>query len=240
MTFARPALPATAALLAALAAGCAAAPPEAPPAAAGRPGSAAGAAPVELDAVRADNTPAAVATSDPWSITSLAADGQAREPLREPDVIYLPTPQEVVEEMLRVADVGPDDVLYDLGSGDGRINITAAQRWGTRGVGIEIDPLLVDYARYAAAEAGVDHLVNFAEDDMFEADLSQATVVSLYLLPDLNLRLRPKLLALAPGTRIVGHNYHMGDWRPDESLQVGESVVYLWRVPEVIPAHLRQ
>src|SRR5690606_22860419 len=106
--------------------------------------------------------------------------------------------------------------------------------------GIEIDPLLVDYARHVTAEAGVGHLVNFVEDDMFEADLSQATVVTLYLLPDLNLRLRPKLLSLAPGTRIVSHNYHMDDWRPDESRQVGESVVYLWRVPEEIPAHLRE
>lgn len=228
------------ALVAVLAAGCTAPSSGTAPDGAARPGAAGDTVPVELDAVQADTNPAAVPTSDPWSVTSLAADGQAREPLRKPDVIYLPTPQEVVDEMLRVAEVGPGDVLYDLGSGDGRIPITAARRWGTRGVGIEIDPLLVDYARYAAAESGVDHLVNFAEDDMFEADLSQATVVSLYLLPDLNLRLRPKLLGLAPGTRIVGHNYHMGDWRPDESLQVGESVVYLWRVPETIPAHLRQ
>jgi len=197
-------------------------------------------APVELGAVRADPTPPVVPLSDPWSTTSIAPGGEQREPLREPDVIYHPTPEAVVEQMLDIAAVGPADVLYDLGAGDGRINIAAAREHGTRGVGVEIDPLLVEYARHVAAEAGVGHLVNFAEDDMFEADLSQATVVTLYLLPDLNLRLRPKLLSLAPGTRIVSHNYHMGDWRPDESRQVGESVVYLWRVPEEIPAHLRE
>ena len=196
--------------------------------------------PVELDAIQADTTPPVVPLSDPWATTSLAPGGEQREPLREPDVIYHPTPDEVVAQMLDIADVGPGDVLYDLGAGDGRINITAAREHGTRGVGIEIDPLLVDYARHVAAEAGVGHLVNFVEDDMFEADLSQATVVTLYLLPDLNLRLRPTLLSLAPGTRIVSHNYHMDDWRPDESRQVGESVVYLWRVPEEVPAHLRE
>ena len=196
--------------------------------------------PVELDPIQADTTPPVVPLSDPWATTSLAPGGEQREPLREPDVIYHPTPDEVVAQMLDIADVGPGDVLYDLGAGDGRINITAAREHGTRGVGIEIDPLLVDYARHVAAEAGVGHLVNFVEDDMFEADLSQATVVTLYLLPDLNLRLRPKLLSLAPGTRVVSHNYHMDDWRPDESRQVGESVVYLWRVPEEIPAHLRE
>lgn len=196
--------------------------------------------PVELEPVTADTSAPEIATSDPWSVTSLSADGRDAGPLREPDVIYYPTPPEVVDEMLRVAGVGPDDVLYDLGSGDGRINITAARRWGTRGVGIEIDPLLVAYSRHAAEEAGVGHLVDFVEDDLFEADLSRARVVTLYLLPDLNLRLRPKLLALAPGTRIVGHNYPMGDWRPDESLDVGTSVVYLWRVPEVVPEHLRR
>ena len=195
--------------------------------------------PVELGRIAADRSPGEVPVSDPWSVTSLAADGQPREPLREPDVIYLATPHEVVAEMLRVARVGPGDVLYDLGSGDGRIPITAARQWGTRGVGIEIDPLLVNYANHAAAEAGVADRVRFVEDDMFEADLSSATVVSLYLLPELNLRLRPKLLSLAPGTRIVGHNYHMGDWAPEESLQVGESVVYLWVVPEEVPRHLR-
>ncbi|MCE7032030.1 hypothetical protein LY625_05260 [Lysobacter sp. GX 14042] len=226
-------------LLAVLAAGCTPAPTGNAPAADPVPSTAAN-GPVELAPVAADSTPAPVPTSDPWSVTTLSPDGQPRDPLREPDVIYLPTPHEVVAEMLRVAEVGADDVLYDLGSGDGRIPITAARQWGTRGVGIEIDPLLVEYASHAAAEAGVAHLVRFVEDDMFEADLSQATVVSLYLLPDLNLRLRPKLLSLAPGTRIVGHNYHMGDWLPEESLQVGESVVYLWRVPEDVPEHLRR
>ena len=232
----RPTPVAAAALACLVLAACGGAPADIPAERAATPES----DPVELDAIQADTTPPVVPLSDPWATTSLAPGGEQREPLREPDVIYHPTPDEVVAQMLDVADVGPGDVLYDLGAGDGRINITAAREHGTRGVGIEIDPLLVDYARHVAAEAGVGHLVNFVEDDMFEADLSQATVVTLYLLPDLNLRLRPKLLSLPPGTRIVSHNYHMDDWRPDESRQVGESVVYLWRVPEEVPAHLRE
>ena len=166
--------------------------------------------------------------------TSIAPEG--REPARQvPDVVYVPTPQEVVDVMLEMADVGPDDVLYDLGSGDGRIPITAASRWGTRGIGIDIDPDRIREANAGAREAGVADKVEFIEGDMFDADLSDATVVTLYLLPRLNLRLRPTLLALEPGTRIVTHNYHMGDWEPQAQRIVGDSVVYFWEVPETTP-----
>ncbi len=166
--------------------------------------------------------------------TSIAPEG--REPARQvPDVVYVPTPQAVVDVMLEMADVGPDDVLYDLGSGDGRIPITAARRWGTRGVGIDIDPDRIGEANAGAREAGVTDKVEFIEGDMFDADLSDATVVTLYLLPRLNLRLRPTLLALEPGTRIVTHNYHMGEWEPQAQRIVGDSVVYAWTVPEQTP-----
>ena len=166
--------------------------------------------------------------------TSIAPDG--REDARQvPDVVYVPTPQEVVDVMLEMADVGSDDVLYDLGSGDGRIPITAAERWGTRGVGIDIDPDRIREANAGARRADVTDKVEFIEGDMFDADLSDATVVTLYLLPRLNLRLRPALLALEPGTRIVTHNYHMGDWKPQAQRIVGDSVVYFWEVPAQTP-----
>ncbi len=155
----------------------------------------------------------------------------------EPDVPFVPTPQAVVDEMLAMARVGAGDVLYDLGSGDGRIVITAARRFGTRGVGIDIDPERVREAKEDARQARVDHLVEFVQGDLFEADISWATVVTLYLLPDVNLRLRPKLLSdLAPGTRIVSHNYDMGDWQPESTRRITvdgiEHVVYAWVVPE--------
>ncbi|MCF7221436.1 SAM-dependent methyltransferase [Marilutibacter chinensis] len=170
--------------------------------------------------------------------TSIAPQDKPR-PARTPDVVYVPTPQPVVDAMLEMAEVGPDDVLYDLGSGDGRIPITAAKRWGTRGVGVEIHPLRIREASLAAHRAGVADRVTFIEADLFEIDLSSATVITLYLLPDLNLRLRPRLLRLAPGTRIVTHNYHMGDWVPQRQQVIGDSVIYYWTVPERIPPHLR-
>jgi SAM-dependent methyltransferase len=160
-----------------------------------------------------------------------------RAPSRAPDVPYLPTDEEIVKVMLDVAQVTKDDVLYDLGSGDGRIPITAATRFGTRGVGIDIDPARVAEAKANALRAGVADRVRFIEADIFEADFKDATVVTLYLLPEVNLRLRPKLLAdLKPGTRIVSHNYDMGDWKPDKAIRVdfpfGSShTVYFWVVP---------
>ncbi|MBW3551554.1 MAG: class I SAM-dependent methyltransferase [Proteobacteria bacterium] len=158
---------------------------------------------------------------------------------RTPDVVYVPTPPKVVDAMLQAAEVGKDDVLYDLGSGDGRIPIAAAQRWGTRGIGVDIDPKRIADARRGAKRAGVTDKVTFIEGDLFDTDLSDATVVTLYLLPSLNLRLRPKLLQLEPGTRIVSHAFDMGDWAPEERIEVDGATVYRWTVPETVPTHLR-
>lgn len=139
----------------------------------------------------------------------------------------------VVRAMLELADVGPEDVVYDLGSGDGRIPITAAREFGARGVGIEIDPALVEKARINAGEAGVADRVEFRLGDMYAADLHEATVVALFLHPGPNLRLRPKLLSeLQPGARVVSHIWDMGDWSPDDQRRVGGRRIYLWRVRE--------
>lgn len=152
--------------------------------------------------------------------------------LREPDVRYEPTPQRVVRQMLRLAEVGPGDVVYDLGSGDGRIPITAAREFGARGVGIEIDPELVRRSEANALAAGVADRVAFRHADLFEADFSDATVVTLFLYPDVNLRLRPKLLAeLAPGTRVVSYWHDMGDWKPEKIDSARRATIYLWRIP---------
>ncbi len=159
---------------------------------------------------------------------------EARPPgYREPDVIYVPTPQPVVDAMLELAGVGRDDVLYDLGSGDGRIPVTAARRFGTRGVGIDIEPVRIREANANARAAGVTDLVTFRREDLFQTDFSEATVVTLYLLPKLNLRLRPILLEqLKPGTRIVSHAFDMGDWDPEQVVRVDGTVIYMWTVPE--------
>lgn len=150
---------------------------------------------------------------------------------RAPDVIFVPTPPEVVDAMLKVAKVGPNDVLYDLGSGDGRIPIAAAQRFGTRGVGVDIDPQRIVEANANAKAAKVTDKVRFIQGDLFEQDLSQATVISLYLLPSLNEKLMPTLLKLKPGTRIVSHEFAMGDWKPEQTLTVGTRTVHYWTVP---------
>lgn len=155
---------------------------------------------------------------------------------KELDVPYVPTKPEVVTEMLRMANVGKDDILYDLGCGDGRIVIAAAQRYGTRGVGVDIDPLRIKESQENAAQANVTHLVQFIEQDLFKSDFHEATVVSLYLLSSVNLRLRPLLLSqLKPGTRVVSHNYGMDTWEPDQSSVVMvdniSHNVYLWIIP---------
>jgi predicted RNA methylase len=161
-------------------------------------------------------------------------------PTREPDVVYVPTPPEVVEEMLQLANVKSNDLVYDLGSGDGRIVIAAAQKRGARGIGIDIDPERIQEANENARKAGVSDRVQFRQQDLFETDFSNATVVTLYLLPELNVKLRPKLLSqLKPGTRIVSHAFDMGDWKPDKVVQVGDRTVYYWVVPEKPPANLR-
>ena len=153
----------------------------------------------------------------------------AAQPERRPDVGYVPTPASVVRAMLDLAKVGPKDVVYDLGSGDGRIAIAAARR-GARALGIDIDPARVDEARRNAARAKLEDRVRFVQGDLFELDLSPATVITLYLLPQLNLRLRPTLQAMKPGTRIVSHGFDMGDWTPQRTLTVEFRPVYLWTV----------
>ena len=148
------------------------------------------------------------------------------------DVPYVPTPQAVVDKMLEVAKVGPDDVVYDLGSGDGRIVIAAAKK-GARGVGIDIDSDRIWEARNNAIAAGVAERVQFRQEDIFKTQFSEATVVTMYLLTGVNMKLRPRLLAeLRPGTRIVSHAFDMGDWKPLETHKVGSSTVYYWVVPE--------
>ncbi|VXB44437.1 conserved exported hypothetical protein [Luteimonas sp. 9C] len=160
------------------------------------------------------------------------AEGAAA-PAREPDVIYVPTPEPVVDAMLNLAGVKAGDVLYDLGSGDGRIPIAAAQRFGVRGVGIDINPVRVREANANAEAAGVTDLVTFKEADLFEEDISEASVVTLYLLQSLNVKLRPKLLAeLKPGTRIVSHAFDMADqWEPEQTQEIDGTRIYLWTVP---------
>lgn len=159
--------------------------------------------------------------------------GAQTKTLRNPDVVYVPTPPEVVEAMLKVAKVGAGDVLYDLGSGDGRIPITAAQKFGiTRGTGIDINPERIAEANENAKKANVTDKVRFLNEDLFEAKISDATVVTLYLLPSLNLKLLPKLLSdLKPGTRIVSHAFDMGTWKPEQSIDVDGRMVYFWTIP---------
>ena len=144
----------------------------------------------------------------------------------------MPTRKDVSEAMLRIASVTKDDIVYDLGCGDGRIVITAAQKYGARGVGIDIDPDRVQEATANARKAGVADRVKIIRGDLFEADISAATVVTLYLLTELNLKLRPKLLReLNPGTRVVSHAFAMGDWKPERTAEVSGTSVYLWRIP---------
>lgn len=174
-------------------------------------------------------------------VLSALAEGQAWA-VEDDSSPYLPTPSEVVNVMLKTAAVKPDDVVVDLGSGDGRIVIAAAKTFGARkAIGIEISATLVRMARENAAKAGVTDRVEFRNDDLFDYDLSAATVVTLYLLPEVNLKLRPRLLSLKPGTRIVAHQFGMGDWQPDSSRKAlgdrdpqGPATVYSWVVPAKI------
>jgi SAM-dependent methyltransferase len=154
------------------------------------------------------------------------------ERLKDPIVIYVPTPEAVCLTMLMMAATGPEDVVYDLGCGDGRLPIMAAQKFGARGVGFDLDLKLVEEARMNAEAAGVSDKVSFTNEDIFEADFSDATVITLYLFPAINERLKPKLLALKPGTRIVSHAFPIGDWKPVGTLRVEDRAVNIWIVPE--------
>jgi SAM-dependent methyltransferase len=148
-----------------------------------------------------------------------------------PDIHFVPTPNDVADAMLKLARVTADDVVFDLGSGDGAILIRAAEKFGARGVGIEIDPKLVQDAANRARKRGVADKVRFVQGDLFKADLSEATVVTLYLSGSINRRLAPKLMReLKPGARVVSHRFDMYDWRPDEQVKAGGRNVYLWRI----------
>ena len=159
----------------------------------------------------------------------------------ELSVPYVPTPQEVVERMLEIAKVGPQDYLIDLGSGDGRIVVTAAKKFGTRGFGVDLNPARIKESTENALEAGVSERVAFYQRDLFNTELKDATVITMYLLPRVNLELRPKLLELKPGTRLVSHDFSMDDWKPDTFVEMetqekygntgGKSSIYFWIVP---------
>ena len=170
--------------------------------------------------------------------TALTPASWTPQERRAPDIFYAPTRQAVVYEMLDLARVTADDVIYDLGSGDGRIPILAAQKYGTRGVGIEIDPKLVATSRQIARDAGLDHLVTFVEGDFFTAEIRAATVVTLYLSPTINRDLEPRLRReLRPGTRIVSHQFAIGRWTPDRVVRSKEddTNLFLWTVPSAAP-----
>lgn len=189
-------------------------------------------------------TPPSATTAPPAATASLPP-----QPPPDLDVPYVTTPDNVVDAMLSIANVGPRDVLLDLGSGDGRIVITAATKHGARGMGVEIDPRLVRLSNENAEMAGVADRVKFVEQDLFATDLSQATVITMYLLPDVNLKLRPALLKLKPGTRIVSHDWDMGDWEPDRRIVIDvpekklglrkESTLMLWKVPARVDGRWR-
>lgn len=146
------------------------------------------------------------------------------------DVPFVPTPMVVVDEMLRLANVGADDFVMDLGSGDGRVVIAAAKKFGARGVGVELDEYLLMQSEESARQAGVENRVKFVEQDLFKVDLSPATVITMYLFPGVNRKLRPRLLELKPGTRIVSHDFDLEDWRPDRTSTIRKNL-FLWIVP---------
>ena len=160
----------------------------------------------------------------------LLALGLFQAPARTPDIHFTPTRHHIADEMLKLANVGPDDVVYDLGSGDGRIPIIAAQKYGARGVGIELDPRLVELSWRIANEAEVANRVSFIVGDLFVADLSKATVITAYLSPSIMKIMEPKFRTLQKGTRIVSHQFSMPEWEPAKTIQVDEAEIFLWVV----------
>ena len=174
-----------------------------------------------------------VATMVVASIPASAVVIAQEAPARRPDVIYVPTPEAVVEAMLQVANVGKDDIVYDLGCGDGRIPVTAAKKYGARGIGVDIDPQRIAEANENVKKNNVGDRVKIVQGDLFQQDLSEATVVTLYLLPSLNVKLMPKLMKeLKPGTRVVSHAFDMGDWKPEKEIDVEGRKVYYWTIPK--------
>jgi SAM-dependent methyltransferase len=158
------------------------------------------------------------------AVLSITTAAQTPQPRRAPDVPFVPTTDKAVDEMLKLAGVKKGDIVYDLGCGDGKIVIAAAKQYGTRAVGIDINPVRIAEAKENAKKAGVESLVRFEENDLFEADIHEATVVTLFLLPNVNLKLRPKLLQdLKPGTRVVSNTFDMGDWKPEKEATVGDA-----------------
>jgi SAM-dependent methyltransferase len=157
------------------------------------------------------------------------------------DVPYVPTPTEVVQTMLDMAKVKRGDTVYDLGSGDGRVVVTAARKYGARGLGVDLDPQRIAEARANARRNAVTDRVEFRQGDLFGVDLRKASVLTMYLLPEVNMKLRPRLIEqLRPGTRVVSHNYNLGDWQPDAIRNVGEDhIVYLWIVPARVSGNWR-
>lgn len=151
----------------------------------------------------------------------------------ELDVPYVPTPQAVVDKMLEMATVKSNDMVIDLGSGDGRIPITAAKQFGARAIGVDLNPTRVEEAQANAKKSGVEDKVQFKEQDLFETDISQATVLTMYLLPKVNLQLRPKIISqLKPGTRVVSHSFNMGNWPAEKTATVDGRTIYFWTVPD--------
>ncbi len=182
------------------------------------------------------------------SVAMIAA--QNKKPLREPDVPFVPTTEQAVEAMLKLAEVKQSDIVYDLGCGDGRIVVAAAKKFQAHAVGIDINPTRIGEAKENAKKAGVEALVRFEENDLFLADIHEATVVTLFLLPQVNLKLRPKLIEdLKPGTRIVSNTFDMGDWKAEKEINVGDDggseddygglskKLYLWIVPPRAAKH---
>lgn len=169
-------------------------------------------------------------------IITIVANAVFSQKSASPDVVFVPTNQKVVDAMLELAKVSKNDVVYDLGCGDGRIVTTAAEKFGASGVGIEIDAKLVALANENAEQRGVADRVKFVEADLFKTNYKPATVVMLYLSPSVNLRLRPRLLKqLKPGTRIVSHDFGMGEWEPERTIKIDEATLYLWTVPAKKP-----
>lgn len=163
---------------------------------------------------------------------ALGAQAPQEAVMRRPDVIFVPTPDDVVEAMLQVASVSKNDIVYDLGCGDGRIPVAAAKKYGARGVCVDIDPQRIKEANENVAKNSVGDKVRVLNADLFTTDLSEATVVTLYLLPSLNEKLMPKLMKeLRPGTRIVSHAFPMGDWKPEKEIDVNGRKVYFWTIP---------